>query len=116
MQVGATKGVARATYLGCLRSPPGKLKLPVGLLDAADAAVMAAEVSRHKQQRQRGQKCTETGCRRVHVWLLLQWVGERCTAAWRKQRAQLKNGQAADYATLCPYGEHPKEGSERQRG
>ena len=109
-------GVARATYLSRLWSPPDKLKLPVGLLDAADAAVIYAEVSRHKQQRLRSQKCTETGCQRVHVWLLLRWAGERGTAARRKQRAQLKNGQAADYATLCPYGGHPKEGSERQRG
>jgi len=116
MQVGATKGVARATYLGRLRSPRDKLKLPVGLLDAADAAVMTAEVSRYKQQRQRSQKCTETGCRRVHVWLLLQWAGERGTAARRIQRPQLENGQAAGYVTLCPYGGHPKEGSERLRG
>jgi hypothetical protein len=53
LPVGATKGVARATNLGCLRPPPGKLctkpKLPVGLLDAVDAAVMAAEVAKHKQ-------------------------------------------------------------------
>ncbi len=116
MQVGATKGVARATYLGRLRSPRDKLKLPVGLLDAVDAAVMAAEVSRHKQQWQRNQKCTETGCRRVYVWLLLRWASERGTAARGKQRAQLKDGQAADYATRCPYGGHPKEGSERLRG
>jgi len=49
LPVGATKGVARATNLGCLRPPPGKPKLPVGLLDAVDAAVMAAEVANHKQ-------------------------------------------------------------------
>ena len=54
-------------------------------------------------------------CRHVHVHLLLEWIGERGMVAWLKQRAQLKNGQAADYATLCPYGGHPKEGSERPR-
>ena len=109
-------GVARATNLGCLRSPPGKLKLPVGLLDVADASVRTTEACAHKHRQQRSQKCTETGCRRVHVWLLLWWAGERGTAARRRQRAQLKNGQAADYVTLCPYGGHPKEGSERLRG
>jgi hypothetical protein len=99
-----------------LRPPPGKPKLPVGLLDAVDASVMAAEVPRHRQWWQRSQNCTETGCWRVYVWLLLRWAGERGTAARGQQRAQLKNGQAVDYATLCPYGGHPKEGSERLRG
>ena len=54
-----------ATYLGRLWSPSRKLKLPVGLLGAADAALMAAAACKHNQQRQRSQKRTETGCRSV---------------------------------------------------
>ena len=87
----------------------------MGLLATADAAVVAAEACKLTQQRQHSQNCTETDCRYVHVHLLLEWIGERGMVAWLKQLAQLKNGQAADYATLYPYGGHPKEGSERPR-
>ena len=61
LQVDATKSVARATNLGCLRSPPDKLKLLVGLLSAVHAAVMTAEVYGHSQQQQRSQKCAAAG-------------------------------------------------------
>ena len=61
LTAGATKSVARATNLGCLRSPPDKLKLLVGLLSAVHAAVMTAEVYGHSQQQQRSQKCAAGG-------------------------------------------------------
>ena len=61
LTAGATKSVARATNLGCLRSAPDKLKLLLGLLSAVHAAVMAAEVYGHSQQQQRSQECTAAG-------------------------------------------------------
>ena len=61
LTAGATKSVARATNLGCLRSPPDKLKLLVGLLSAVHAAVMTAEVYGHSQQQQCSQKCAAAG-------------------------------------------------------
>ena len=61
LTAGATKSVARATNLGCLRSPPDKLKLFVGLLSAVHAAVMTTEVYGHSQQQQCSQKCAAAG-------------------------------------------------------
>ena len=61
MTAGATKSVARATNLGCLRSAPDKLKLLLGLLSAVHAAVMTVEVCGHRQQQQRSQKYTAAG-------------------------------------------------------
>ena len=57
------KGATRATYLWWLWSPPDKLKLPVGLLFAADAAVRTAEACDHMQQQQRREKHMATDCR-----------------------------------------------------
>eukprot|EP01043_Picozoa_sp_COSAG02_P032090 COSAG02_NODE_2128_length_9740_cov_20.436833_4_plen_221_part_00 len=113
LPVGAIKGVARATYLGCLRSPTGKPKLPVGLLNATDTATTAAETCRHKQKRQHGQKRTETGCWRVHVWLLLRWAGERGTAT--RQRRGECNGHSSRTDRLLtmrravPMGDTPRK-------
>ena len=75
LTAGATKSVARATNLGCSRSPPDKLKLLVGLLNAVHAAVMAVGVCGHSQQQRRSQKRTETGCHHLHVHLLLRRAG-----------------------------------------
>jgi hypothetical protein len=62
LAAGNTKSAARATYLGCSRSPEREPKLAVGLLNAPHAAVVSVEVCGHKQQQELSQKRSAAGC------------------------------------------------------